>query len=45
MIVQAFALVRDNKRGARLKFPAAPANKPQAAMKDNNASLRISKKF
>ena len=39
-IVQAFALMTDNKRGARLKFSAAPANKPQAVMKDNNASLR-----
>lgn len=44
-IIQALAIVRDNERGARPKFPAAPANKPRAVMKDNNTSLRTFQKF
>ena len=43
--IQALGIVSDNERGARLKFPTAPANKPQATMKDNNASLGTFQKF
>lgn len=36
-ILQSLALVSDTERGVRLKFPEAPVNEAQAAMKDNNA--------